>query len=147
MHAARFGQLFKRGEARLVGHEVLAVAHHAYAQRRAISRHGRGDDELNRGVFEDRRLVSKPLCLRKGPGKRVGQCSFMRIGVPADKRRAGVKQTLDLAVKMAMRDADDGEADHALCCDRNAAQAPIVSVRHNVITPAIAQPIAAPVKP
>ena len=40
LHAPHLGELLERGDARLVGHVVLAVLHHADAERRALV----GDD-------------------------------------------------------------------------------------------------------
>ena len=38
LHATHLGELLERGDARLVGHVVLAVLHHADAERRALVR-------------------------------------------------------------------------------------------------------------
>ena len=46
LDAAHLGQLLERRHARLVGHEVLAVAHDLDAERRALVRDRRAHDEL-----------------------------------------------------------------------------------------------------
>ena len=38
LHLAHLGELLERRDARLVGHVVLAVLHHANAERRALDR-------------------------------------------------------------------------------------------------------------
>ena len=61
LHAAHLGELLERRDARLVGHVVLAVLHHADAERRPLV----GDAALSTSwivaVFEDLLLVLAPL--------------------------------------------------------------------------------------
>ena len=47
LHAAHLGQLIERGDARLVDHVVLAVLHHADAERRALVRDRRAQHQLD----------------------------------------------------------------------------------------------------
>jgi hypothetical protein len=73
------GELFERGHARLVGHEVLAVLHHLDAERRAFVRDRRADHELNRLVFEDFALAAYELRFRKPLGERRGEIGLLRV--------------------------------------------------------------------
>src|SRR6185312_6052254 len=49
-------ELVERGDAGLVGHEVLAVAHRLDAEGRALRRDAGADDELDRLVLKDAAL-------------------------------------------------------------------------------------------
>jgi len=112
LRAARLGQLLQRGEAGLVGHEVFAVSHGADAERRALARDAGGDDQVNCWVFQNFCFAARPPGLRKGLSERGSQLRLRRI----ERRQARPcsQQGFDLAVDVAVVDADDGEVNHAV---------------------------------
>src|SRR5207253_4209265 len=106
------GELFERGNARLVGHEVFAVAHHADAERRALLGYRGAQDELERVVFKNLPLVAR------GPGLRIalrevgGEVGLLRV--EGDESAAAPRHGADLAVDVSVVDADNGEAEARL---------------------------------
>ena len=61
LHAPHLGQLLERRDARLVGHVVLAVLHHADADRRALVRNRRAQHQLDGRVLENLVLAARDL--------------------------------------------------------------------------------------
>ena len=108
LHAAQLGELVERGGARLVEHHVLAGAHGADRHRGAVGEDAGADDELDLRVVEDGALVGDALGLGKCLGEGGGEIVLGRVeGLQA---AAGVAcMTVDLAVDVAVVDADDGE--------------------------------------
>ena len=53
LHTLDFGKLIQKGDARLVGHVILAMLHHADSQRRALLRDDGTQDKLNRWIVHD----------------------------------------------------------------------------------------------
>ncbi len=103
------GQLLERRDARLVDHVVLAVLHHAHAERRALVGNGRAQDQLHRLVLEDLGLAAGDLDLRKRLDERSGEVRL--LGVHRDEFAAAADHGLDLTVDVAVVDADDAELD------------------------------------
>ena len=78
LHATNLRQLLERRDARLVGHVVLAVLHHADAERRALVGNAGAQDELNGFVVEDLALAARELRLRIPLGEGCQQIGLLR---------------------------------------------------------------------
>ena len=109
LDATHLGQLLERRDARLVDHVVLAVLHHANAERRAFVGNGRAQDQLDRLVLEDLGLTAGDLGLRKRLDERSREVRL--LGVHRDELAAAANDGLDLTIDMAVVDADDAELD------------------------------------
>ncbi len=107
LHTAHLGELLERRDARLVGHVVLAVLHDADAEGRAIDRNRRAQDELNARILQDLVLAPRELRLREPRLKVLRQVGFRRI--QPDEFASAAQDGADLAVDVAVVDADDGK--------------------------------------
>ena len=103
------GQLRERGDARLVGHVVLAVLHHANAERRALVGHDRAQHELDRLVLEDFALALHEPGLRKLFGERGDEIRLLRVH--RHQLAAAAEHGVHLAVDVRVIDANDAEPD------------------------------------
>jgi hypothetical protein len=108
LNLAHRGKLLKRRDARLVGHEILAVAHDVDAERGALARNGGADDQLDRLVVQNFSPVADALGMRIFFDKPVEQAA---VRVKRDKLAAGGQQAVDLPENVAVIDADDRKAD------------------------------------
>ena len=75
---AHLGELIEGGDARLVGHVVLAVLHHPDPERRPLDRDARAEDQLDRRVVQDLVLAAGRLRLREGLGEGGQQVRLLR---------------------------------------------------------------------
>ena len=109
LHAAHLGQLLERRDARLVGHVVLAVLHHADADRRAVGRNRRAQHQLDARVLENLVLAARHLDAGEPLLKILHQVRL--FGVDPHQLAAAALHGADLAVDVIVVDADDGESD------------------------------------
>ena len=79
LHRDDLGQLRERGDAGLVGDEVLAGAHHADAERRPLGGNGGTQHDLDRGVVEDLCSLRASLAGRMTLEERGGKVGLFRI--------------------------------------------------------------------
>ena len=109
---ADFGKLLERGDAGLVGEKVLAVLHHADAERRALVGDLRAQHELRGGIVEDLVLGLDDFRV----GKALGECGeFVFFAAPyRNQFAAAALDRADHAVDMVVAHAADGELDVVL---------------------------------
>ncbi len=106
---AHFGQLLERRDARLVDQVVLAVLHHANAERAALVGDGGADDELQRLVLEDLRLAARDLDVRMPLDERGDELGLLRVH--RHELAAAALHRGDLPVDVPVVEADDAELD------------------------------------
>ncbi|MNT68709.1 hypothetical protein D3C72_2069630 [compost metagenome] len=109
LHALELLELGEGGHARLVGQHVLAMLHGGNGDRGPIGRNGRGQHHRYGGVFQDgARIADAPgLGISGGEGRR----EVVLDGVEGDELGAGILEAVNLAIDMAVIDADGGKLD------------------------------------
>jgi hypothetical protein len=108
LHPLHLGQLLERGDAWLVRHIVLAVAHDAHAERRALIRNDGGDDELNAAILQDAPLIAHAPRIGITLCERRGEIVFLRV--ERHKLAPAADDRVALPIDVRMVHADDAEA-------------------------------------
>ena len=109
LNLAHLGELVERRDPRLVDHVVLAVLHHANAERAALVGDGGAHDELQRFVLEDLRLAARDLDVRMPLDELGDEVGLLRVH--RHELAAAALHRGDLPVDVAVVDADDAELD------------------------------------
>ena len=116
LYVAQGAQFVEADHARLVAHHVLAVAHGSGRNLGAVAGDGGGEDQLDRGVLEDRGAVGHPLRLRISGAERLGG-QVVLDGMESHKVRPPLaQQAIDLPVDVAVVEADGGEMQGVMGC-------------------------------
>jgi hypothetical protein len=89
LHPADLGELLEGGDARLVGHVVLAVAHDPDAEGRPLVRDPGAHHELDLRVLEDLALVLREPGPRVALAEGRGQLGLLRVEGERARRRRG----------------------------------------------------------
>ena len=109
LHATNVCELLQRDDAGLVHHIILAMLHHADAERGALVRNDRREHKLDRGVLQDLTLIADLLRLRIPARELRAQVGL--DGMEGDQLTTTPDGGVHLTVDVAVIHADDGEAE------------------------------------